>query len=170
HSSNAMFIKLSGRVVLSSAVVALLWLFIPNDSRAQSIDPFVGLRGGLPSGSSAVGVFSPVGFSTSYPSSYSPTAWGTTVGVIVNDKFEIRAEAARHRFHYTAHSGTPYPVSGSKSTWVTDAHEWQIPVLVSYRLKLGSFRTFLGGGINIRASPGGRGKKTTTKIGLCIHT
>jgi hypothetical protein len=161
-----MFIKLSGRVVFSSAVVALLVLFMPNDSGAQSMDVFVGLRGGLASSSSPVEVSSNHHYPPSYTSTYSPTAWGATAGVIVNDKFEFRVEAARYRFHYTAQSTTPYPISSIKSTWVTDAHAWQFPVLVSYSLNAGSFRTLVGGGISLRSSLRGTMTTTTTTIHL----
>jgi hypothetical protein len=162
HHPNAMFLKRSGRVVPAILAVTLLLFFMPRNSGAQSVDVFVGVRGGFTSSSSPLEGGSNHYFPPTYTSSYSPTAWGPSVGVIVNDKFEIRAEAAKYRFHYRGQSGTPYPASLSKSTWVTDGHAWQFPVLVSYRLKVGSFRTFFGGGIGTRSVKGTVTATTTT--------
>src|SRR6185436_8871298 len=93
------------------AVVALLLFPQPDNAAAQSIDVFVGVRGGVTTSSSPIGVFQTHGFPETYTSTSTPTAWGPTVGVLLDDKIEIRAEAARYPFHYTSQSGTPYPVS-----------------------------------------------------------
>jgi hypothetical protein len=69
----------------------------------------------------------------------------------LNDKLEIRVEAAKYRFHYSSETGTPYPASGSKTSAVTDGHAWQFPILATYRLRVGSFRTFVGGGLGARS-------------------
>ena len=151
-----MITTLAGRIVLTCAVVAMLPFSLPGNAAAQSIDVFVGMRGGVASGSSPIGVFQTHGFPETYTLTNALlTAWGPGVGVLIDDKIEIRIEAARYPFHYTSQSGTPYPVSGSKTTSVTDAHAWQFPVLASYRLNLGTLRTFVGGGFSTRSIKGG---------------
>ena len=146
-----MFNTLSGRIVLTCAVVAMLLFSLPDNAGAQSIDVFVGVRGGVTTSSSPIGVFQSHAFPDTYTSTYTPTAWGPTLGILIDDKIEIRVEAARYPFHYTSQSGTPYPASGSKTTAVTDAHAWQFPVLASYRLNFGTLRTFVGGGFSTRS-------------------
>jgi len=159
-----MFTTLSGRIV-TCVVVSLLLFSLPDYAGAQSVDVFVGIRGGVTTSSSPIGLFQTHGFPERYTSTNTPTAWGPTVGVILDDKIEIRAEAGRYPFHYTSESGTPYPASGSKTTAVTDAHAWQFPVLVSYRLNVGTLRTFVGGGFSTRSIKG-TVTATTTRIQL----
>ena len=159
-----MFTSLSGRIV-TCVVVSLLLFSLPDYAGAQSVDVFVGIRGGVTTSSSPIGLFQTHGFPERYTSTNTPTAWGPTVGVILDDKIEIRAEAGRYPFHYTSESGTPYPASGSKTTAVTDAHAWQFPVLVSYRLNVGTLRTFVGGGFSTRSIKG-TVTATTTRIQL----
>jgi len=155
-----------GRAVFSAALVALLVFVLATDSEAQSVDVFVGMRGGLTSSSSPLEAFSMKIYAPSYTSTFSPIAWGATAGVVVNDKFEIRVEAARYPFRYTGQSGTPYPQSSIKWTAVTSGHVWQFPLLVTYRLNGGPFRIFVGGGLSTRSSARGSVTTTTTTIGL----
>jgi hypothetical protein len=159
-----MFTTLSGRIA-TCVVVSLLLFSLPHNAGAQSVDVFVGVRGGVTTSSSPIGLFQTHAFPERYTSTYTPTAWGPTVGVLIDDKIEIRAEAGRYPFHYTSQSGTPYPASGSKTTAVTDAHAWQFPVLVSYRVNFGTLRTFVGGGFSTR-SIRGTVTATTTRIQL----
>jgi hypothetical protein len=126
-------------------------LFLPHVGGAQSMDVIVGLRGGFTSSTSPLEVGQNHYFPDRYSSRYSPMAWGPTVGVVVNDKLEIRVEAAKYRFHYASQTGAPYPASGSRTSAVTDGYAWQFPILASYRLWIGSFRTFVGGGLSVRS-------------------
>jgi len=146
-----MTMKLLGRSVFSSAVVGMLLFFLPPIGRAQSMDVLVGVRGGFTSSSSPLAAGQNQYFPNRYSSRYSPLAWGPSVGVVLNDRFEIRVEAAKYRFHYSSQTGTPYPASGSKTSSVTDGHAWQFPILATYRLRVGSFRTFVGGGLGTRS-------------------
>ena len=145
--------------------VVVLGFLMPHYSAAQSVDLLVGVRGGFTSSSSPLEVGQNHYFPDRYSSRYSPLAWGPSVGVILNDKLEIRVEAAKYRFHYASQTGTPYPTSGSKTSAVTDGHAWQFPILASYRMWIGPFRTFVGGGLSAR-SVKSRVTATTTTIHL----
>jgi hypothetical protein len=143
------------------AIAGLLFV-MPFDSMAQSVDVFVGVRGGFTSSSSPLEVGQNHYFPDRYSSRYSPLAWGPSVGVVVNDKLEIRVEAAKYRFHYASQTGTPYPASGSRTSAVTDGQAWQFPILASYRMWIGSFRTFVGGGLSARSVKSAVTATTTT--------
>jgi len=134
-----------------SAVLALLFFLMLCDSRAQSVDVFVGVRGGFTSSSSPLEVGQNHYLPDRYSSRYSPTTLGTSVGIVLNNRFEIRVEAAKYRFHYASQTGAPYPASGSKTSAVTDGHAWQFPILATYPVWIGSLRTLVGGGLSVRS-------------------
>jgi len=146
--------------------MAALFCVFPTESAAQgvNVDLLLGMRGGFTNSSSPLEVSSNHYFPPSYSSSSSSYAWGPTAGIVLDDRFEIRLEAARYRFHIEGKSGTPYPASGIKSTSVTDGHVWQYPVLVAYRLKAGSVRTLIGGGLSFRTVKGATTSTVTTSM------
>lgn len=144
----------------------LVMFAFPGVSAAQGfLDIDFGVRGGV----SAVGPPLEVGNNHYYPNRYSigtvpPYTIGATVGVRLNEHFEVRLEALRSRFEFSGESGLPFPASFYKATWTTTGRVWQYPFLVTYHGDFGSLDVFGGGGVSPFINIKGTTYKETTTV------
>ena len=124
-----------------------------------SFDIDFGVRGGVSSVGPPLEVFNIHHFPNRYSTGrVPPYTVGATLGVRINEHFEVRLEAVRSRFRFNGETGTPFPESFYKATWTTNGTVWQYPFLVTYHSDFGSGVDFFGGG---GASPFVRIKGTT---------
>ena len=114
-----------------------------------SVEFDFGVRGGAFNSGIPLEVFSNHYFPPAYSTEKMPYTFGPTVGVLINDRFDIRFEAVRSLFRFRGESTTPFPASGQKSISTTDGHMWQYPLLVTIHSSSGPLRAFGGGGITL---------------------
>src|SRR5262249_47222236 len=75
---------------------------------------------------------------------------GPVVGVLINDRMEVRFEAVHRRFAYQIQSDMGhFPPVTQHTVQTTRGHSWEFPLLVDYRPGEGSTRPFIGGGIDL---------------------
>src|SRR6266704_3999259 len=129
-----------------------------------SIEFDFGVRGGAFNSGIPLEVFSNHYFPPRYSTDKMPYTFGPTVGVLFNDRFEVRFEAVRSLFRFREESTTPFPASGQKSTSTTDGHMWQYPLLVTFHSRSGPVRALGGGGISFGRTIGGTTSTVATMI------
>ena len=113
-----------------------------------SVEFDFGVRGGAFNSGIPLEVFSNHYFPPAYSTDKMPCTFGPTVGVLINDRFDIRFEAVRSLFRFRGESTTPFPASGQKSISTTDGHMWQYPLLVTIH----SSSVYITGGLDGRVS------------------
>ena len=134
-------------------------------ARAQtSLEFDFGVRGGVFNSGTPIEVFSGRYFPPRYSTDKMPYTFGPTVGVLFNDRFEVRFEAVRSLFRFREESTTPFPVSGQKSTSTTDGHMWQYPLLVTLHSRSGPVRALGGGGVSFGRTISGTTSTVATMI------
>ena len=89
-----------------------------------------------------------------------PYSIGSSVGVLLRDRIEIRFETVRSRFRYNERSTFPSPGETYVST--TSGVIWQFPLLATYRFGRGPLRPFAGGGIGMATHISGTSTATIT--------
>jgi hypothetical protein len=148
--------------ILVAAIFALTFSGISIAQIKADFD--FGIRGGAFSG----GIPMEVPNNHYFPDRYSPEAhqytFGPTVGVLFNDRFEVRFEAVRSRFRFQDQSSTPFPVSLYKYSSVTDGSIWQYPLLLTYHAGSGAVRPFGGGGLSFGSTFQGTTHTETTRV------
>jgi hypothetical protein len=153
--TGALRISLAGIFVTTLSSVA---------TAQKSVEFDIGVRGGLFTGGPPLEVFSSNKWPPNYTTDEMPYTFGPTLGLLFNDRFEIRFEAVRSQFRFHSESTEPYPTSGRKSTSTTDGHMWQYPLLVTFHSSSGPVRPLIGGGIGLPGSVHGTTSTTLTTI------
>src|SRR2546427_8385793 len=121
------------RLLLAPSIIAIA---------QTSIEFDFGVRGGAFNSGIPLEVFSNHYFPPAYSTDKMPYTFGPIVGVLINDRFEIRFEAVRSLFRFRGESTTPFPASGQKSISTTDGHMWQYPLLLTIHSSSGPLRAF----------------------------
>jgi hypothetical protein len=159
------FIPIPGFIVPKKIALTLVYLVVSRAAFAQSsIDVHFGLRGGAINNGAPIEAFNNHYFPTQYYPESAPYTLGPTVGVLLDDRFEIRLEAVRSRFSFRSESGSPFPWSGSKWTSQVDGSTWQFPLVGAYHFGTGPVRVFGGGGISLGTNSKGTAHTETTTV------
>jgi len=151
--------------VCRTTIRTLVFLLFSGAVFAQStIDIHLGVRGAINGGPPPVEVSNNHYFPDRYYPQYDAYAFGPTVGVLLDDRFEVRLEAVRSRFSFRRESGTPFPASGSKSVSQVEGRLWQYPLLAAYHFGGGPVKVFGGGGISVATKTSGTARTETTTV------
>jgi hypothetical protein len=86
-------------------------------------------------------------FHIQYLTEKHPFTIGPTMGILLNNRFEIRFEAVRSQFRFQGQdTASPFRTS------VTDGYIWQYPLLATYHIARGPLQPFGGGGVSFGRS------------------
>jgi hypothetical protein len=83
---------------------------------------------------------------------------GPTVGVLINNRVEVRFEAVHRRFGYEVTSDVQNSFQTQHSVETVRGHLWEYPLLATYHFSSGPARPYIGGGLSL----GTNGRETAT--------
>jgi hypothetical protein len=78
--------------------------------------------------------------------------FGPTVDVLLDDKVEVRFEAAHRRFGFQIHTDIRGELFEQRFDESARGHLWEYPLLATYHFRSGPARPFAGGGVSLGTS------------------
>jgi opacity protein-like surface antigen len=86
----------------------------------------------------------------SFIASEFPWTVGPSIGILLDDRVEMRFEAVHRRFGYEVQSYSTLPnVFTQSSRKIVRGHLWEYPLMLTYHVSLGRARPYFGGGLSL---------------------